>query len=538
MDTGQVLGIEDDSSAESSDSERFPRPRKATPLPQRQGSIQPSTDLRRDFTFREDEISLKDVGVEEDDSLSVAVKPEFVKKQPRRLYSKETASMEGRPHSTASDTMRKSSIKKPASDRPGSLATPRIQSVVARKFLFPKRQKTLKPLPLVGNRTPRPAKASPPQATRGFRLRKYRKLLEEALREKAKGGTDYRPLENRSLREDTEKQMRNFQTYFPVRDRKIPQYDAKKDKHVRVYLGRKALKSQTQHRPQIEESPKRNTVRFEDEVTHIEPQPSDSRKNLYLPKVLPQRSDRPSSAPHSQVPLQPATRRDQHSVPRSRAEEQKPMERDWAKSVLETVSASDTWTFQAEGGQTWMSEEQVTEVLSALGWKSFSISEMKAMIAKAQNTLARLHEELLLPAHVLHSVPISKEGLQSVLFQCRSNLQLRALILSLLSSIHQREDCLLSLMTLGEDAGPDFPYMYEEVMHLSKAILAAIAQFKTLTQDEKFWYMETEYAEKIHEDSGNLMTAFRHLLGEQRDYLNAAITQEDLRGRIAKDIAA
>lgn len=214
------------------------------------------------------------------------------------------------------------------------------------------------------------------------------------------------------------------------------------------------------------------------------------------------------------------------------------MERDWAKSVLETVSASDTWTFQAEGGQTWMSEEQVTEVLSALGWKSFSISEMKAMIAKAQNTLARLHEELLLPAHVLHSVPISKEGLQSVLFQCRSNLQLRALILSLLSSIHQREDCLLSLMTLGEDAGPDFPYMYEEVMHLSKAILAAIAQFKTLTQDEKFWYMETEYAEKIHEDSGNLMTAFRHLLGEQRDYLNAAITQEDLRGRIAKDIAA
>ena len=273
-------------------------------------------------------------------------------------------------------------------------------------------------------------------------------------------------------------------------------------------------------------------------MTHIEPQPSDSRKNLYLPKVLPQRSDRPSSAPHSQVPLQPATRRDQHSVPRSRAEEQKPMERDWAKSVLETVSASDTWTFQAEGGQTWMSEEQVTEVLSALGWKSFSISEMKAMIAKAQNTLARLHEELLLPAHVLHSVPISKEGLQSVLFQCRSNLQLRALILSLLSSIHQREDCLLSLMTLGEDAGPDFPYMYEEVMHLSKAILAAIAQFKTLTQDEKFWYMETEYAEKIHEDSGNLMTAFRHLLGEQRDYLNAAITQEDLRGRIAKDIAA
>jgi hypothetical protein len=547
MDTGQVLGIEDDSSSDSSHSDRFSRPRRATPLPQGQGPTQPkaSEELSRGFTFREDQFSLKDEGEEDDDSLSFATKQEFVKKQPRRLYSKGTGSVEGRAHSTASETMRKSSFKKPASERPGSLATPRVHSVIARNFLFPKRQKTLKPLPLVGNKTPRPVKAFHNQTHRGIRLRKYRKMLEEALREKAKGGIGPRMAspktwkhENRSFQEDSELPLRGFQTSFPVYERKIPLYDAKRDKHVRLYLPKKGLKSQTQPRSQAEEMPKRNTVRFEDEVTHIDPQPSDSRKNLYLPKVLPQRSDRPCSAPHSQLPLPPVNRRDQHSVPRSRAEEQRVLERDWAKSALEAVSASANWVFNAEGNSAFMTEEQVTEVLTTLSLKTFTMPEMKGLIAKAQSTLSKLHEELLLPTHILHSVPISKEGLQSILFLCRSNLQLRSLILSILAAIHQREDSLLSLMALGEDAGPDFPYMFEEVMSLSKAILSEITQFRTLTQDEKFWYMETEYAEKIHEDSANLMTAFRHLLGGQRDYLNATITQEDLRGKIVKGIGA
>ena len=537
MDTGQALAIEDDSSGNSSEETRFPRPRKGTPIPVRKDlarSIEPQS-LRPDFSFTEDQTSLKDVGVEDDDSLSIVIKPEFVKKQPRRLYSKETASIEARAHSTASESMRKSSLKKPSTDRPSSLATPRIHSVIARTFLFPKRQKLLRPLPLVGYKTPKTSpNCSTRQSIRSVRLKKYRKILEEALRLKAIGHKDYPPSTPKTRdSHDSSKPTPDFKTSFPVGERKIPSYDAKKDRHVKVY-SRRGMKSQTQQRREVVEVPKRNTVRFEDEVTQIEPQTSDSRKNLLLPKVLPRPSDRPSSAPHSQIPL-PSIRRDQYSVPRSRFE-QLPLERDWAKSVLETISLSDHYSFNSLQDSRYMTEDQISETLAEVGWKSYSISELKARIALAQSTLSKLHEDLMLPTQVLQSVPVSKEGLQALLFQCRSNLQIRDLILSLLAAIHLREDRLLALMALGEDAGSDFPRMYNEVMSLSKSILSKIAQFRTLTQDEKFYYMEAEYAEKIHEDSSNLMTAFRHLLGEQRDYLNATITPEDLRGRKAKEV--
>ena len=71
----------------------------------------------------------------------------------------------------------------------------------------------------------------------------------------------------------------------------------------------------------------------------------------------------------------------------------------------------------------------------------------------------------------------------------------------ILKDIHEREDILLAILTLGKEAGSEFLNMHRKFTKLSRSILLNIQKCKdSILGLNNFAYFGEDYAKKIQED--------------------------------------
>ena len=81
----------------------------------------------------------------------------------------------------------------------------------------------------------------------------------------------------------------------------------------------------------------------------------------------------------------------------------------------------------------------------------------------------------------------------------------RKIIVSILKDIHEREDLLIALLTLGKEAGTELFKMGSKLAKLSKTILSNIHKFKdSLLAMSRFVYFGEDYAKKIADDENRV----------------------------------
>ena len=154
---------------------------------------------------------------------------------------------------------------------------------------------------------------------------------------------------------------------------------------------------------------------------------------------------------------------------------------DWKKSVLESYVNSENFEFNWEEDETMMTEEQILQNKSNNNIK---------ILAK---TFKILSKEMFYDG---------KFNSATVKVELQRLLLARKTIISLLKSIHEREDLLIALLTLGKEAGKELHSMIEQLQILNKVILVAIQRLKDSILGIKcFIYFGEDYEKKIQEDN-------------------------------------
>lgn len=154
---------------------------------------------------------------------------------------------------------------------------------------------------------------------------------------------------------------------------------------------------------------------------------------------------------------------------------------DWKNSVLESFVNSGLFEFNWEKDSEILSEEHILYVSS----NNISASLMK-------KTMKRLCKELLFEGKL--NPATLRVDLQRLLMVRRS-------VICILREIHEREDLLLAILTLGKEAGSELINMNQKLFKLSKSILRNIQKCKdSILGLTSFVYFGEDYLKKMQED--------------------------------------
>jgi hypothetical protein len=153
---------------------------------------------------------------------------------------------------------------------------------------------------------------------------------------------------------------------------------------------------------------------------------------------------------------------------------------DWKKSVLESLVNSGVTQFNSENNPNVLIEEEILN----LGGK-YSIKALK-------KTFKKLCAELCIDNKF--NVTTARVDLQRLLM-ARKN------IVSLLKTIHEREDILIAILTLGKEAGTELVNMHSKLLKLSKSIMQSIQKCKdSILGINCFVYFGEDYTKKMQDD--------------------------------------
>ena len=154
---------------------------------------------------------------------------------------------------------------------------------------------------------------------------------------------------------------------------------------------------------------------------------------------------------------------------------------DWKKSILENYVYGENFDFNWEGDESLMTEEQILQNKSNINLK---------ILAK---TFKRLSKEMFYD---------SKFNSATVKVEIQRLLIVRKTSIALLKSIHEREDLLLTVLTLGKEAGKELHSMIEQLQKLNKIILVSIQKLKdSVLGIKSFIYFGEDYEKKIQDDN-------------------------------------
>ena len=154
---------------------------------------------------------------------------------------------------------------------------------------------------------------------------------------------------------------------------------------------------------------------------------------------------------------------------------------DWKKSALESYVNSENFHFNWEEDESMMTEGEILQNKSNYDIK---------ILAK---TFKKLSKEMFYNGKFNSAT--AKVEVQRLLLA-------RKTLISLLKSVHEREDLMIALLTLGREAGKDLHSMIEQLQILNKVILVAIQRLKdSILGIKSFIYFGEDYEKKIQEDS-------------------------------------
>ena len=153
---------------------------------------------------------------------------------------------------------------------------------------------------------------------------------------------------------------------------------------------------------------------------------------------------------------------------------------DWKKSVLESFVNSGLLEFNWERDPEIVSEEAILHVNGSIP------------VMNLRKTMKRLCKELFFENKIASS---------SLRVDIQRLLMARKTVICVLKDIHEREDLLLAILTLGKDAGSEFSTMHQKFMKLSRNILINIQKIKdSILGLNNFVYFGEDYAKKMQED--------------------------------------
>ena len=154
---------------------------------------------------------------------------------------------------------------------------------------------------------------------------------------------------------------------------------------------------------------------------------------------------------------------------------------DWKKSLLENYVNGENFEFNWQGDESVMTEEQIVQNKSNTNLK---------ILAK---TFKRLSREMFYDCKF--SSAAVKVDIQRLLIARKTSI-------ALLKAIHEREDLLITVLTLGKEAGKELQSMIEQLQKLNKMVLVSIQKLKDSILDIKsFIYFGEDYEKKIQDDN-------------------------------------
>jgi hypothetical protein len=157
---------------------------------------------------------------------------------------------------------------------------------------------------------------------------------------------------------------------------------------------------------------------------------------------------------------------------------------DWKKSILESYVNSETFEFNWEKDESLLTEEQILH-----NKKSGSLKVLS-------RTFKRLSREMFYD---------NKFNSATVKVELQRLLMARKTLINALKVIHEREDLLITLLTLGKEAGSELDSMIQQFRILNKNVLVLIQRLKdSILGIKNFVYFGEDYERKIQEDDKKL----------------------------------
>lgn len=153
---------------------------------------------------------------------------------------------------------------------------------------------------------------------------------------------------------------------------------------------------------------------------------------------------------------------------------------DWKKSVLESFVNSGLFEFNWEKDPEIMSEEQIFQSSRNVSGKVI------------RDTFKRLAKELFYE---------EKVNLNTLKVDVQRLMMARKNVVNVLRDIHDREDLLIAVLTLGKDAGSELGQMQKRLAKLTKEVQINIQKLKdSILGIENFVYFGEDYQRKIKDD--------------------------------------
>lgn len=219
----------------------------------------------------------------------------------------------------------------------------------------------------------------------------------------------------------------------------------------------------------------------------------DSSRSHYDP--VPELSSTKGSLRSEGPVLVPTSRQHSASVPRRR-----PKPADWSDSPLDAFALGGNLAFNWDRRSGIYSEKEADSAYFRLHSHP-DPQDLPLVYSKACTTLARLLDELLLPRDYIQLQGGSKEGAVYALRQIKRLLDFRRLTVRILSRMHEREDQLLTLMSLEE--GSESLQLAQRTAALGQELQTLLSRWKAAGFPyPAFLYLGTvrtsqDYAEKL-----------------------------------------
>lgn len=157
---------------------------------------------------------------------------------------------------------------------------------------------------------------------------------------------------------------------------------------------------------------------------------------------------------------------------------------DWKKSVLEMFVSSNLWEFNWEKDESLLTEGEILQNKGNFPMKVMS------------KTFKTLSKEMFYCNKFCPGT--AKVELQRLLMA-------RKAVLSALKGIREREDLLITILTLGKEAGSGLKEMYSQYYELTKNILVYIQRLKdSVLGIKNFVYFGEDYEKKIKDDQNRI----------------------------------
>lgn len=157
---------------------------------------------------------------------------------------------------------------------------------------------------------------------------------------------------------------------------------------------------------------------------------------------------------------------------------------DWKKSALETYVNSSLCEFNWEKDESMLTEEQILQNKGNFSMKVLG------------KTFKVLSKEMFY---------CNKYSSGTIKVELQRLLMARKAVISVLKGIREREDLLITILTLGKEAGKELKNMYSEYYALTKSILVYIQRIKDSVLGLKnFVYFSEDYEKKIQDDQNRI----------------------------------